>query len=428
MIIEPGALWAGTEASLHQVSQIAKRYEDTLAARGSSIFEDEDDDDNKPYEVTENGTAIIGIKGPMLNADLPEWVAQAFGLTTYPSLQRRFAQVAQDESVKRVLLDVNSGGGAVSGLSDTAAVLSELRAVKPVRTYAGDSCCSAAYWLGSASDRVGMSASGTIGSIGVIAVHISEKEAAEREGYKPTVMRSGAKKHLGHALEDFTPEAQAEMQRHMDFVHSRFIQAVAENRKLDLSAATEISDGRVFLGGEGVAMRLADESTTFNKFLADFEVQPASGHFNHPSGFTADNGVPTMNLEEALAKVAELEEASAAGQAALAESESKRAQAEAEVAKLTASNEALSASLAVAKEAEAAFAQNLDANITAMATALNAEVILPEDLAGKQKYFAQIKEKFEAKFPAGGVAASVVEPPKSEASDALAWTKHVVKG
>lgn len=135
-----------------------------------------------------------------------------------------------------------------------------------------------------------------------------------------------------------------------------------------------------------------------------------------------------MNLEEALAKVAELEEASAAGQAALAESESKRAQAEAEVAKLTASNEALSASLAVAKEAEAAFAQNLDANITAMATALNAEVILPEDLAGKQKYFAQIKEKFEAKFPAGGVAASVVETSKPEASEALAWTKHVVKG
>ena len=67
-----------------QVSQIAKRYEDTLAARGSSIFEDEDDDDNKPYEVTENGTAIIGIKGPMLNADLPEWVAQAFGLDHLP--------------------------------------------------------------------------------------------------------------------------------------------------------------------------------------------------------------------------------------------------------------------------------------------------------------------------------------------------------
>ena len=423
MIIEPGALWAGTEASLHQVTHIAKRYEDTLAASGSDIFEDDDEDD-KPYEVTENGTAIIGIKGPMLNVDLPEWLVQAFGLTTYPSLQRRFAQAAQDESVKRVLLDVNSGGGAVSGLSDTAAVLAELRAAKPVRTYAGDSCCSAAYWLGSASDKLGMSAGGTIGSIGVIAVHISEKEAAEREGYRPTVMRSGAKKHLGHSLEDFTPEAQAEMQRHMDFVHSRFIQAVAENRKLDLSAAMEISDGRVFLGSEGVAMRLADESTTFHKFLADFEAQPASGHFKHPGEDRAAGNAEELNPDE----VAELEEASAAGQAALAESESKRAQAEAEVAKLTASNEALSASLAAAKEAEAAFAQNLDANITAMATALNAEVIIPEDLAGKQKYFAQIKEKFEAKFPAGGVAASVVEPSKPEASGALGWTKHVKKG
>ena len=63
-----------------------------------------------------------------------------------------------------------------------------------------------------------------------------------------------------------------------------------------------------------------------------------------------------------------------------------------------------------------------------MATALNAEVLVPEDFAGKQAYFNQIQEKFNAKFPAGGVAAVA---PQSEggvqASDLPAWARKYVK-
>ena len=121
MIIEKGAPWAGTETSLQQLVEVDAKFADRLPEllAGKDVSEEP----YKPYQVTENGTAIILVKGPMVNIDLPPKIAAWFGITSYPALQTQFAQAQVDADVKRILLDVNSGGGSVSGLSDTVATL-----------------------------------------------------------------------------------------------------------------------------------------------------------------------------------------------------------------------------------------------------------------------------------------------------------------
>ena len=415
MIILDNTEWAGTEASLAAAEKI-------VAAINASSKDKLDGYDDEPcgYRVSD-GIAVIDVKGPLINYDIPEFFASMFGITTYPSLQRRFASAAADKEVNRVVLDVNSGGGSVSGLQDTVLALKALRAVKPVDTYASDSMCSAAYWLCSCSDSITMSEGGTTGSIGVIMVHTSERGAMEGAGYKPTVFRAGAKKALGHPAEDLTDEAAAEIQKGLDFHHMRFKSAVAENRRMTLEGITAVGDGQVFRGNEAVHAGLVDRLGTFDSVVKSKVYVQTGGY----TPLNADIGVSDMTLDEALAKVGDLEAQVSAGATAL----HRAAAAENLKASLEASNKALTAALATSQSDVEAYAATLEANINAKAAALRVEVLIPESLEGKKAMNAQLEEKFQAKFPSGGVAA--VANPEEEAGKAEAeepsWFNRVIR-
>lgn len=430
MIIEKGEMWAGSATSLSHVGEAYERLHASMAAgnlKPEAFVSSEDDEGGSGLEVTQNGTAIIPIKGALVNRDLPEFIARFLGVTTYPQLQRQFAAATEDPTVKRVLLDVNSGGGSVAGLDETSEALANLKAAKPVSAFASTSCGSAAYWLASQATTLAAADMAELGSIGVIAVHMEVKDSYEREGLKPTVFRSGEKKHLGHEMETLTEEAKADIQKGLDFVHGKFIDAVAANRGLPRHTAAELSDGSTFFGEEAVRRGLADQVTTFTKFLAGLEA-PAARPNQQPGGYAVDYGVTTMTLEEAMARIAELEEGQGADKAALAAAQARASDAETKVAALEAANASLSTSLAAAGDVGKALGEVLEANIRSMATALNAEVIIPDDLAGKQAYHAQIKEKFQAKFPAGGVAAVHLNPVGDAAeAEVPAWARQALK-
>lgn len=146
IFVDKDTLWCGTQASLEAVLAV----QDKLLAGGfdlEALAGNGGQEVDKPaprYEVTD-GVAVIPIRGPLINADIPDNWVKAFGITTYPNLQRAFAEASADSKVKSVLLDVNSPGGSVAGISDTTDALSSLRAVKPVHTFAGDLMASAGY-------------------------------------------------------------------------------------------------------------------------------------------------------------------------------------------------------------------------------------------------------------------------------------------
>lgn len=419
MIILDNTEWIGTEASLFAAKKI-------VAAINASFKDKPKGYDGEPcgYRVSD-GIAVIDVKGPLVNYDIPDSVAEKYGVTTYPSLQKRFALAAADKDVKRVVLDVNSPGGSVYGFQDTVLALKALRAVKPVDTYASDNMCSGAYWLGSCADSITMSEAGAAGSIGVVMVHVSQRGAMESEGYKPTVFRAGAKKALAHPAEDLTEGAAEEIQKSLDFHHMRFKSAVAENRRMTLEDISAVGDGRVFYGNEAVHAGLVDRLGTFDSVIKS----KASVQIGGFPSLNADSGVSDMTLEEALAKVGDLEAQVSAGATALQAAEERAAAAENLKASLEASNKALTTALATAQSDVEAYASNLEANINAKAAALRVEVLIPESLEGKKAMNTQLEEKFQAKFPSGGVAA--VANPEAEAEKAEAeepsWFNRVIR-
>ncbi|WP_274584085.1 S49 family peptidase [Neisseria leonii] len=427
-------IWAGTEEAVATAVEALERYKAQYGAAA--------DDTGEAFSGGLNklgNTAFINVKGALVNADLPDAFASAFGITTYPSLQRQFAAALADEEVGRVVLDVDSGGGQVKGVAATVEYLKALAAAKPVAAYVGDMMASAAYWIGAQAHTVSASPTATVGSVGVIAVHISAKERLEGEGLKPTVLRAGSSKHLGHELEDLSEAARADLQRGLDFYHKAFMQSVADARGLPYAVVSGgVGDGRVFYGQEALEAGLVDSIQTFSQFSQAWQsgaVLPSTHHggptaaaASPETGAQTTNGDFSMNLEEALAKIAELEGGQEAGKAALAAAEARALAAETDKAQLEAANKALSAALAEADADKDSFAAVLKRNIETKAAALNTAVLMPETLADLQKMNAQLDEKFQAAFPAGGVAAvSAGAAAGAGADDRPSWAKNIVR-
>ena len=119
-------------------------------------------------------TAIIPISGPMFpKANL---FTEVSGATSTESVAQDFVQALDDPSVHAIVLDINSPGGAVDGVSELAALIAQSRGMKPVTAYVGNMACSAAYWVASAADSIVVSDTAVLGSIGVVTQHVKRNE------------------------------------------------------------------------------------------------------------------------------------------------------------------------------------------------------------------------------------------------------------
>ena len=139
-------VWAGTEASLHAALD-AEEARATRMAAGERMG-DRDRETSRLLAIDDAGVATISIKGSLTNdgdSDWNEWM----GMTGYPEIRDAMISAATDTSVQHIILDIDSGGGAVSGVDDTAKLIRLVHDnVKPVTAFTDGSMYSAAYWLG----------------------------------------------------------------------------------------------------------------------------------------------------------------------------------------------------------------------------------------------------------------------------------------
>mgnify|MGYP000853223105 FL=1 len=250
-------LWAGTEASL----QVALAAMEQLAS-GQYITREVPEQDTPRLLSVEDGLATITIKGPLMNSDSP--FLQFVGATGYPEIRDAVVAAVTDPEVKSILLDISSGGGAVSGCADTASLIHAATKVKPVTTFA-DMMASAAYWLGSSADKVYSSKSAMVGSIGVIVTFAEYSKANEMEGKTVTVIRAGKHKALANSNEPLTKEGRAQIQALADASYGVFVEHVAEMRGRSYEYTDKtMADGQEFIGQAAADVGLTDGITTFD--------------------------------------------------------------------------------------------------------------------------------------------------------------------
>ena len=212
-----------------------------------------------------DGIAIIPIHGVITpRLDLFTII---FGGTALDCLARDLQAALDNDEVRGILLDIDSPGGVAVGPAEMAEIINRARAVKPVWSYAGRNCCSSAYWLASASEKILCHKSALLGSIGIVST-IPVQEAPDADGYKYfEIVSSHAK---DKRPDPRTPEGLGAIRAELDALETEFIRSVAGYRNLpEDTIKSDFGQGGVLIGDKAVAAGMADGLSTFERALAE---------------------------------------------------------------------------------------------------------------------------------------------------------------
>jgi signal peptide peptidase SppA len=193
-------------------------------------------------------------------------LAESSGGTSTEAFTRAFRQALADSSVSAIVLDVDSPGGAVSGVDELATEIRRARGQKPIVAVANSLAASAAYWIASAADELVVTPSGEVGSIGVLAAHEDWSKALETQGVRTTLISAGKFKTEGSPYEPLSEEARAAIQSRVDDYYLAFVKAVARNRGTGLDAVRSgYGEGRVVGAEQAVELGMADSIATLDE-------------------------------------------------------------------------------------------------------------------------------------------------------------------
>ena len=156
---------------------------------------------------------------------------------------------AEDASIKAIVIRIDSpGGGVVASQEIYNAVKNARKEGKKVVVSMGSVAASGGYYVAAAADKIVANPGTLTGSIGVKMEFANIEKLLEKIGVKGMVVKSGEYKDMGSPFRDMTDQEKKLLQGVIDDVHSQFIEAVAEGRKLPEADVRAIADGRIFTG------------------------------------------------------------------------------------------------------------------------------------------------------------------------------------
>ena len=176
-----------------------------------------------------------------------------------PSRVHTLDALAANDTVKAVIVAINSPGGTTAGGEELYESLNKLRAKKPVVSYIKELGASAAYMTAIASDRIFARRLSIVASIGVLFQTYNAGKLLDTIGIGSDKVASGPLKAEPDITHPMTPEVRASLQSLVDDSFSWFVDVVAERRGLTRAQVLPLADGRIMTGQQGIANKLIDE-------------------------------------------------------------------------------------------------------------------------------------------------------------------------
>lgn len=251
------APWAITDEAFERVIAIASRDEFFAEARERALqARDGTPLDNTRSVEMRGPVAIIPIDGPLFRK--ASLLTDVSGATSYSTLRKDLAAALDNPQVGAILLEVNSPGGEVDGCTELGAAIRAARGRKPLWAYVGGMMASAAYWLGSACDRIVCSETALIGSIGVKVALIDDSEAEAKEGRRTILIVSDQSPDKSDSPID--EKVIARNKARATELAAIFVRTVAENRGVsEAKVLADFGKGDVLVGASALAAGMVDE-------------------------------------------------------------------------------------------------------------------------------------------------------------------------
>lgn len=213
------------------------------------------------------------------------------------AVARDVAALAGDSRVDAIVLQIDSPGGEVVGVTEAWATIAAAAKVKPVIAIANSQMASAALHLGSAASEVWVTPSGEIGSLGVYALHEDVSKALEAQGIVLSfIVAAGSPyKVEGNPYEQLGDEARAQIQKTTDRYMEIFVRDEARGRHVSTGHVLKnFGQGRMLGPEEAVAVKMADQVGTLEQAIAHAAKIGAAGRRGRMSGARADDLVPEI--------------------------------------------------------------------------------------------------------------------------------------
>jgi len=176
------------------------------------------------------------------------------------------------ESVKAVMVRINSPGGAVAPSQEVYNALKDLAEVKPVAASMSSLAASGGYYIACGTPYIFANPGTLTGSIGVIIQSTYLKELMDYIKVHPRTYKSGEHKDILSPFRKATESDKIIISEMIDDVYDQFLEDVAVSRKLDKEILRPMADGRVLTGRQAASLKLVDELGGFNdalSYLAD---------------------------------------------------------------------------------------------------------------------------------------------------------------
>jgi protease IV len=178
---------------------------------------------------------------------------------------------ADDDSIKAIVLHVNSPGGGVAASEEIYREVKRIRDEKKKRIVASIESvgASGAYYISSATNKIYADKGSVVGSIGVIAEWVNYGDLLHWAKLKDVTLKAGEFKDTGSPTRDLTPAEKEYLQSLIDDMHTQFIQAVADGRKVKAEDIRAIANGKVWTGGQALGLKLIDQEGDFEAAVKD---------------------------------------------------------------------------------------------------------------------------------------------------------------
>ena len=180
-------------------------------------------------------------------------------ITEDEELLGRLKDIAEADSVKAVLLTVDSPGGTTAGGEAIYEAVRKIAETKPVVAQVGTLAASAGYMIASASDHIVARQSSIVGSIGVIVQYPNVTELLKNIGVTVEDIKSAPLKAEPSPFNPTNEAERAMMERMVRDSFNWFVDLVTDRRPLERGEVLALADGSVFTGRQGLKNKLVDE-------------------------------------------------------------------------------------------------------------------------------------------------------------------------
>lgn len=207
-----------------------------------------------PPKQPGSAIAVVPVVGEIVDGEAPNGVAGG------ETVAQHILDAAADDSIKAIVLRVDSPGGSVLASEQIRQALLAAKAKKlPVVVSMANVAASGGYWISTPADRIFAEPDTITGSIGVFGILPSFEQTLAKVGVTTdgiaTTPLSGQPDILGGVNAEFNALAQASVED----IYARFTGLVAKSRKQPLAKVEEIAEGRVWAGGTARQIGLVDQ-------------------------------------------------------------------------------------------------------------------------------------------------------------------------